>query len=200
MFEKMKLSAGEFDFPIDLDFQFQKSRLPTFPLQLCLTHNESGLFGLDCNMPLKKSDPYELSSDFGCYLPLFDNLYFRPKTILSFCLASPPSNACQKSEIFQIWKCLKYIRLSFCPIQSVPKLVFKPVQGVPHKDRYVKINQEVPSQIQPNLVMSSFRFNTYQSNVHFENVAIWQHPKIRLSKRHICQQKKQGLIKRWSYR
>ena len=116
MFEKMKLSAA---FPVDLDFQFQKSRLPTFPLQLCLTHNESVLiFGLDCNRPLEKSDPYELSSDFGCYLPLFDNLYFRPKTILSFCLASPPSNACQKSEIFQIWKCLKYIRLSFCPIQT----------------------------------------------------------------------------------
>ena len=125
---------------LTLIFSSRKVDCRLFPCNFVWPTMSPGFSGLDCNRPLEKSDPYELRSDFGCYLPLFDNLYFRPKTILSFCLASPPSNACQKSEIFQIWKCLKYIRLSFCPIQNVPKLVFKPVQGVPHKDRYVKIN------------------------------------------------------------
>ena len=125
---------------LTLIFSSRKVDCRLFPCNFVWPTMSLRFFGLDCNRPLEKSDPYELGSDFGCYLPLFDNLYFRPKTILSFCLASPPSDACQKSEIFQIWKCLKYIRLCFCPIQNVPKLVFKPVQGVPHKDRYVQIN------------------------------------------------------------
>ena len=118
MFEKWNCQQGNLTSRLTLIFSSRKVDCRLFPCNFVWPTMSPGFSGLDCNRPLEKSDPYELSSDFGCYLPLFDNLYFRPKTILSFCLASPPSNACQKSEIFQIWKCLKYIRLSFCPIQT----------------------------------------------------------------------------------